>query len=146
MSHRVTSSRPRGLGPAWLPQAVRMRDQGKSIEAIGSVVCRTDQAIRQVFVRYNLVPPVHQFRMDHPAPAPKPGKRKPCLVSTMKKINLYKVVYTTRKCLKCGRNFKSEGAHNRLCGHCNLQNSTSRELDRTVHRSNHMVNRGINNT
>ena len=29
---------------------------------------------------------------------------------------------TTRRCLKCGRKFKSDGPHNRICARCNLRN------------------------
>ena len=29
---------------------------------------------------------------------------------------------TTKRCLKCGKPFKSDGAHNRICARCNLRN------------------------
>lgn len=30
------------------------------------------------------------------------------------------VVYVVRPCLRCDRSFRSEGAHNRICGQCTL--------------------------
>jgi len=33
------------------------------------------------------------------------------------------ITYTTRPCLKCQKDFQSEGKHNRICEKCDRQNT-----------------------
>lgn len=54
-----------------------------------------------------------------------------------------------RKCLKCGKEFPSDGKHNRLCRHCNTSNKTAYEKEevqdpqRTYYRSNSNIHKAI---
>lgn len=34
-----------------------------------------------------------------------------------------------RKCLRCGKDFKSKGSANRICGSCSAKNSSARGSD-----------------
>lgn len=38
------------------------------------------------------------------------------------------VIYTTRPCLKCRKDFQSEGKHNRICERCERQNKTESSI------------------
>lgn len=59
----------------------------------------------------------------------KEGNRKPSVIHQSfcdekvngfrKQMGLEKIEIKKRKCLRCDKEFKSEGANNRMCDHCN---------------------------
>ena len=46
-----------------------------------------------------------------------------------KKPDVEKVITTERKCLKCGKTFKSTHAGHRLCATCNTENKSVRNIE-----------------